>query len=198
MRADRRRELILDAAMRVFGEHGYVGSTTAEIARAAGVSQPYVVRMFGTKEKLFIEVLHRALGTLLAVFRGALAEDSEVPVARRIGLAYAGLADHRGLLLSLMHAFVLGGDPGVGPVARDGFLRVYRFLRDEAGFTVDESQNFLSGGMLINTMIGLRMTDEFDSDPSARELLTAAFPEKLDLMRSLTEPVTAVAGEAGA
>ena len=60
--------------------------------------------------------------------------------------------------------------------------------RDEAGFTVDESQNFLSGGMLVNTMIGLRMTDEFDGDPSARELLTAAFPEKLDLMRSLTEP----------
>jgi hypothetical protein len=27
--------------------------------------------------------------------------------------------------------------------------------RDEAGFTVDESQNFLSGGMLVNTMIGV-------------------------------------------
>ncbi len=188
MRAGQRRELILDAAMRVFGDHGYVGTTTAEIARAAGVSQPYVVRMFGTKEKLFVEVLHRALETLLAAFRAALADESGIPAARRIGLAYVGLAAQRGLLLSLMHAFVLGGDPGVGPVAREGFLRVYRFLRDEAGFTVDESQNFLSGGMLVNTMIGLRMTDEFDGDPSARELLTAAFPEKLDLMRSLTEP----------
>lgn len=198
MRAEKRRELILDSAMRVFGDHGYVGTTTAEIARAAGVSQPYVVRMFGTKEKLFIEVLHRALDALLAAFRAALAEESEVPLARRIGLAYVGLAAHRGLLLSLMHAFVLGGDPRVGPVAREGFLRVYRFLRDEAGFTVDESQNFLSGGMLVNTMIGLRMTDDFDRDPSAQELLTAAFPEKLDLMRSLTEPVPAEAGEAGA
>ena len=189
MRAGKRRALILDAAMRVFGGHGYVGTATAEIARAAGVSQPYVVRMFGTKEKSFVEVLHRALGTLLAAFRAALADESGIPAARRIGLAYMGLAAQRGLLLSLMHAFVLGGDPGVGPVAREGFLRVYRFLRDEAGFTVDESQNFLSGGMLVNTMIGLRMTDEFDGDPSARELLTAAFPEKLDLIRSLTEPV---------
>lgn len=188
MRAGKRRELILNAAMRVFGDHGYVGTTTAEIARAAGVSQPYVVRMFGTKERLFVEVLHRALDTLLAAFRAALADESGIAVARRIGLAYMGLAAQRGLLLSLMHAFVLGGDPGVGPVAREGFLRVYRFLRDEAGFTVDESQNFLSGGMLVNTMIGLRMTDEFDGDPSARELLRAAFPEKLDLMRSLTEP----------
>ncbi|MET4704367.1 TetR/AcrR family transcriptional regulator [Frigoribacterium sp. UYMn621] len=197
MRAGERRELILDAAMRVFGDHGYVGTTTAEIARAGAVSQPYVVRMFGTKEKLFVEVVHRALDTLLAAFRAALAEDSEVPVSRRIGLAYVGLAAHRGLLLSLMHAFVLGGDSGVGPVAREGFLRVYRFLRDEAGFTVDESQNFLSGGMLINTMIGLRMTDEFDRDPSARELLTAAFPEKLDLMRSLTMPTADFAAASG-
>lgn len=194
MRADLRRQLILDAAMRVFGDHGYVGTTTAEIARAAEVSQPYVVRMFGSKEKLFLEVLHRALATLFAAFRAALAEDSEVPASRRIGLAYLGLAAHRGLLLSLMHAFVLGGDPGVGPVAREGFLCVYRFLRDEAGFTVDESQNFLSGGMLISTMIGLRMTDDFDRDSSARELLTAAFPEKLDLMRSLTKPDPSGAG----
>lgn len=124
MRAGQRRELILDAAMRVFGDHGYVGTTTAEIARAAGVSQPYVVRMFGTKEKLFVEVLHRALDTLLAAFRAALADESGIPAARRIGLAYVGLAAQRGLLLSLMHAFVLGGDPGVGPVAREGFLRV--------------------------------------------------------------------------
>ena len=52
---------------------------------------------------------------------------------------------------------------------------------------MDESQNFLSGGMLITTMIGLRMTDEFDRDPSARELLTTAFLEKLPLIRSLDE-----------
>ena len=189
MRAGKRRALFLDAAMRVFGGHGYVGTATAEIARAAGVSQPYVVRMFGTKEKSFVEVLHRALDTLLAAFRAALADESGIPAARPIGLAYMGLAAQRGPLLSLMHAFVLGGDPVVGPVARAGFLRVYRFLRDEAGFTVDESQNFLSSGMLVNTMIELRMTDEFDGDPSAREFLTAAFPEKLDLIRSLTEPV---------
>jgi len=53
---------------------------------------------------------------------------------------------------------------------------------------VPESQNLLAGGMLITTMMGLRMTDDCDRDPNAAELLTAAFPEKLDLMRSLTKP----------
>ena len=51
-----------------------------------------------------------------------------------------------------------------------------------------ESQNLLAGGMLITTMMGLRMTDDGDRDPNAAELLTAAFPAKLDLMRSLTGP----------
>src|SRR3954447_15313241 len=74
MRSVDRRELILEAATAVFGERGYVGTTTDAVARAAGVSQPYVVRMFGTKEALFLEVLHRALDKLMAAFRGALAD----------------------------------------------------------------------------------------------------------------------------
>ncbi|MCU1580821.1 MAG: TetR/AcrR family transcriptional regulator, partial [Microbacteriaceae bacterium] len=52
MRAEDRRELILEAATRVFGDRGYIGATTNLVAVAAGVSQPYVVRIFGTKEKL--------------------------------------------------------------------------------------------------------------------------------------------------
>ena len=42
--------------------------------------------------------------------------------------------------------------------------------------------------MLIITMMGLRMTDHCDRDPSSRELPTAVFAEGPDLMRSRTEP----------
>jgi AcrR family transcriptional regulator len=185
MKAEDRRELILAAATAVFGDYGYVGATTDQVARAAEVSQPYVVRMFGTKEKLFVAVLDRALEKLLATFRAALAESSDVPAHRRLGLAYVGLLRERGLLLSLMHAFVLGTDPVIGHEARCGFLRVYAYIRDEAGFSPDEAQAFLAGGMLANTMIGLRMTDEYDKDELASELLQIAFPEKLDIVREL-------------
>ncbi len=75
MRSEDRRELILEAATAVFGDHGYEGATTDQVAKAAGVSQPYVVRMFGSKEQLFLEVLHRALERLLAVFRAAIPGD---------------------------------------------------------------------------------------------------------------------------
>ena len=72
MKAADRRELILEAATAVFGAKTYVGTTTDEVARAAGVSQPYVVRLFGTKEKLYIEVIQRAYGRILDTFRLAL------------------------------------------------------------------------------------------------------------------------------
>ena len=185
MKAEDRRELIIESATAVFGDYGYYGTTTDQIARAAGVSQPYVVRMFGTKEKLFVEVLERALTLLLDAFRGAIANDDGQPLQRRLGLSYVALLAHRGLLLSLMHAFVLGSDPVIGERARDGFLQVYEFLRTEAGMTSNEAGLFLAGGMLSNTMIGLRMTDMDSKDPIAHELLMACFPEKLDVVVGL-------------
>ena len=185
MKAEDRRELIIESATAVFGDYGYYGTTTDQIARAAGVSQPYVVRMFGTKEKLFVEVLSRALDLLMDAFRIALAADDGQPLMTRLGLSYIGLLAHRGLLLSLMHAFVLGSDPVIGEKARAGFLEVYEFLRTEAGMTSDEAGQFLAGGMLSNTMIGLRMTDMDSTDPIAHELLTACFPEKLDVVVGL-------------
>src|SRR5690606_37756000 len=105
MRADERRALVLQAATRVFGERGYHGATTDAVARAAGVSQPYVVRMFGSKEELFIAVLDRALDRLMATFEAALAESEDASasgdadaVSRCIAQNYAELLSDRGLL----------------------------------------------------------------------------------------------------
>ena len=193
MRSEDRRELILQAATAVFGERGYVGATTDAVARAAGVSQPYVVRMFGTKETLFLEVLRRALARLLGAFRAVLADPTPPPadtaeaLGHRLGTSYSALLSDRGLLLSLMHAFVLGADPVIGKAAREGFLDVYRFLREEAGFSAAEADDFLAHGMMLNTMVGLRMADEYaDGDPCAKELLETAMPNKLELLLDAT------------
>lgn len=182
MRSDARRALILDAAMDVFGARGYVGTTTDQVAKAAGVSQPYVVRMFGSKQQLFVDVLGIALAQLMEAFESALPGDAD-GLAHRLGTAYARLArDRHGLVLSLMHAFVLGGEPVIGECAREGFLSVYRFLRERGNLDAEEAVRFLSGGMLINTLVGLRMADALDTDASARELLESAIPSKLDIL----------------
>lgn len=183
MRAEERRELVLTAATAVFGERGYVGATTDAVAKAAGVSQPYVVRMFGTKEALFLAVLDRALERLLAAFETAIDEAPADDVHHGIGVAYGELLSDRGLLLSLMHAFVLGSDPAIGAAARRGFLRVYRLLRRRGGFTAEEARDFLAHGMLLNTLVGIRMGAE--DDPDALELVDSVAPTKSDLIRKL-------------
>lgn len=189
MPSDERRELVLEAATTVFGNTGYAGTTTDAVARAAGVSQPYVVRMFGTKEQLFLEVLHRALEKLIATFRGAIAGDPDVPIHRRLSIAYFELTGDRGILLCLMHAFALGADPVIGTAARCGFMDVYRLLRDEAGMSGQEAADFLAGGMLANVVLGVRLFDDYDTDPAVQDLLGTVFPEKLDIIRRSHPPL---------
>jgi AcrR family transcriptional regulator len=54
--ADRRKHLI-ETAIRLFTEGSYHGTTTAEIARAAGVSEPILYRHFASKRDLYLAAL---------------------------------------------------------------------------------------------------------------------------------------------
>jgi AcrR family transcriptional regulator len=180
MSSEERREQIISAALAVFGARGYEGTTTDDVARTAGVSQPYVVRLFGTKESLFLAAMQSALGELMRVFRLALAdESSDKPVEKRIGHAYVDLLTVRGLHQTLSHAYLLGGHPVIGPAARRGFAQVWQFFRDEAGLDADETQKFLAEGMLINVMIGMRLVDDYGTDPRITELFRSCFPTEM-------------------
>ena len=176
--AAERRAQILDAATAVFGELGYAGTTTDRVARAAGISQPYVVRLFGTKEQLFIETLRHTLERLLTTFRRALDDDDSAESAEhRLGEAYLHLVEDRGLLLTLLHGYLMGTDPVIGPIARDGFLQVFRMLRDEAGFTPDQIHRFLADGMLINTLLATGIGLDVPHDDDAADLMECTFGE---------------------
>ncbi|WP_431280120.1 TetR/AcrR family transcriptional regulator [Leifsonia poae] len=185
--ADKRREQILAAASLVFGERGYFGATTDQIAKAAGISQPYVVRMFGTKENLFLEVLGRALDKLIRSFDETIAgwkangsPDDEI--GRLLGTAYVNLIEDRGILLSLMQAFSMGHDPVIGKKARDGFMTIYKLLREDAGFEPETVRSFLAEGMLLNTLLGLQLPEQYGLDQASTELLECTFQTKLQLV----------------
>ena len=55
--AAERRRLLVETAIRVFSEGSYRGTTTAEIARAAGVSEPILYRHFASKRELYLAAL---------------------------------------------------------------------------------------------------------------------------------------------
>jgi AcrR family transcriptional regulator len=57
MKGDARREQILETAVSLFSKHGFSGTTTKEIAKAAGVSEAMVFRHFATKDALYGAIL---------------------------------------------------------------------------------------------------------------------------------------------
>jgi len=57
------RGQILQAGLELFSEHGYVGATTREIAKRAGITEVTLFRHFASKEKLFEEVIYSNLPT---------------------------------------------------------------------------------------------------------------------------------------
>ncbi|WP_062305733.1 TetR/AcrR family transcriptional regulator [Demequina subtropica] len=175
--SDDRREQVLAAATIVFGDRGYAGGTTDAIARQAGISQAYVVRMFGSKENLFLEVARRATGRLRVAFRDVIAGfdggESNLERQHALGGAYGELVADRGILLSLLHLFGLGQDPVFGPEARECFLDVYSIVRDEAGFTAQEATEFFARGMLNTILLAMRMPDIGD-DARAFELMSTS------------------------
>jgi len=58
--APERRQAVLDAACRIFSEGSYRGTTTAEIARESGVSEPILYRHFASKRELYLACLETA------------------------------------------------------------------------------------------------------------------------------------------
>src|ERR1700758_3018482 len=107
-----RREEILDAAFKVFAEQGLHGASTEEIARRAGISQPYVFRLFGTKKELFTAVVARCFRQTLEAFQHAAEGKRGEEALQAIGEAYGiALQSNRRYLLLQMQSYVASEDP---------------------------------------------------------------------------------------
>lgn len=87
---ERRRPLVLDAALRLFAERGYRGTSMDAIATAAGVTKPVVYECFPGKEPLFRALLEREEARLLGAVGQAL--PPEVPLDDVEALLRAGLS----------------------------------------------------------------------------------------------------------
>src|SRR3954447_26946910 len=86
--ATERRDEILEAALVEFAARGLEGGSTEAIARAVGISQPYVFRLFGTKKQLFMATIERCLRGTLEMFHTASAGLRGEEALHAIGEAY--------------------------------------------------------------------------------------------------------------
>ena len=185
MGADERRDLVLAAATRAFARSGYAGTSTDAVAKEAGVSQPYVVRIFGSKLDLFLEVFARATSRIGAAFADVLAQGDFDPTSEedrdRLGLAYTELLADRDFLLVMMHGFSASGIPEIGAAAREGMGAIFEILRGGGG-TDEEIRDFIAQGMLLNVMIAMRAPEHAHENDPLATLTHCAFGEALPIV----------------
>jgi AcrR family transcriptional regulator len=81
MPAAERRQKLVETAIRVFSEGSYRGTTTSEIAKAAGVSEPILYRHFASKRDLYLAALDHVWSQVRESWEEALARESDVLAA---------------------------------------------------------------------------------------------------------------------
>ncbi len=164
MSAERRRQLVLQAALTEFGERGYESTTTESIARRVGVSQPYLFRLFRNKRAIFLAALDGCFDQLEALFErvGAGHTGEEALVA--MGRAYNALLDDRSILRLQLHMWATAcHDAEVRDLARQRMARLWQQAERLSGADDTRVMQFMAGGMLLNVFAAMdlpRITEQ--------------------------------------
>src|SRR6516225_3794340 len=174
MPAAERRELVLDAAVAEFAVHGLAGTSTEDVARRAGISQPYLFRLFPTKKALFLELVDRCYRRVAEAFTAAAGDLTGEEALTAMGDAYERLLDDRTLLLLQMQAYAACDDPEIRAATRAGFKKLWELVERLTGLPFQTVVDFFAPGMLMNVAaaMDLRAVDErwtrwFPKDPPA-------------------------------
>jgi AcrR family transcriptional regulator len=159
--ADERRDAIVVAALREFADGGYSGTSTESIARAVGVSQPYLFQLFGTKRELFLAVVRHGFQRTRLVFHEAARrrpeDDQACSVLELMGTAYMRLLSDRDLLRVQLQAYAACGDDDVRQVVREEFAALYESVKRDSGASNEELHHFFAEGMLLNVAAALQL-----------------------------------------
>jgi AcrR family transcriptional regulator len=150
MPAAERRELVLEAAMTDFAVGGLAGTSTEDVARRAGISQPYLFRLFPTKKALFIELIGRCFQRVKDTFTVAADGLTGEEALVAMGDAYELLLEDRTLLQLQMQCYAACHDPEVGDATRAGFKGLWELVERLTGLPFQTVVDFFAVGMLIN------------------------------------------------
>lgn len=147
-----RKEQIIDKAVGIFAEKGYYKATTGLVAKAAGVTQPYVFHFFKNKEELFNAVIDRAVSRIYETFTQV-----EAPADRlmeTMGKAFVQIMHaHRDEIVMVMQAHAIS-EPAIREHVKEKFRIIHEAIIakfDRAGIPNVEAaaSQFISMGLLI-------------------------------------------------
>ena len=153
MPAAERRAQIVAAAAAEFAVRGLHGTSSEDIARAAGITQPYIFRLFGTKKALFIAVVESTFDDIQTRFQRAIdgseQRDSD-SLLMAMGQAYGALLSDRTLLLMQMQCYAACDDPAVRAVVQRRYGELFRWAQRVSAANPEQMHTFFANGMLLN------------------------------------------------
>jgi AcrR family transcriptional regulator len=169
--AAERRDDVLDAAMIEFAERGYEGTSTEDIARRAGISQPYLFRLFGTKRELYKVSVSRCMRETLEMFQRSAEGKRGEDALHAMGTAYIEelVSGDRVRLRAQMQAYGACDDPEICKVVRDGFGDLVAYAQRVSGVPAEKIAQFFATGMMLNVLASMQVHD--GSEPWAKMLL---------------------------
>lgn len=160
--AAKRKTQLLDTAASVFASMGYHGTTTSELAKAAGVSEPIIYRHFESKKGLFIELIERTGQDTLSAWKKALADLSD-PAERLVRLLASNPmveAKAQVRYRVIVQAMTETQDPDITAALQAHILRLHAFIAAElqaaqdAGVAKAAFSSELVGWLLIHIALG--------------------------------------------
>ena len=169
--ADARRAAVLDAATREFGRKGLHGASTETIAAAAGISQPYLFRLFGSKKDLYLAASQRCIDELYAVFQKAAEGHSGVAALHAMGNAYTEIMQDRDRLMLMLKSWTSSDDPDIARMTRSAWRNLVDLAEQASGEPASVVSRFFADGMLITIFMSLNLVE--DPEPWSARLLTA-------------------------
>jgi AcrR family transcriptional regulator len=150
MSADERRESVLRAAIIEFSKGGLSGTSTEDIARRAGISQPYLFRLFRTKKELFLVAVERTFDRALTILVEAAGDRTGEEAKMAMADAYRMFLNDRTLLLTQMHAYAACDDDDVRRITQSSFGKLWLSVAEITGLEDDDLIAFFGHGMLLN------------------------------------------------
>lgn len=161
--ADERREDVIAAGIIEFATLGLHGASTVTIAARAGISQPYVLRLFGTKKALFLACEERVVEQIMRRWTAALAaiDPGEAPQVklRALGAEYEALVREVNGLRLVLQAFGSAEDADIRRSVHRSLATMTAWLTDSTGASRPEIQQFLAYGMMLTVAASIRAAD---------------------------------------
>ena len=170
MPAAERRELVLEAAVADFAAHGLAGTSTEDVAKRAGISQPYLFRLFPTKKALFLALVERCFRRVEDTFTAAAGDRTGEEALMAMADAYEVLLEDRTLLLMQMQAYAACDDPEIRAATRAGYKKLWELTERLTGLPFQRVVDFFAIGMLMNVAAAMDL-------PSVDERWTSWCPK---------------------